>query len=529
MSQEKPRKRISRRDFLKGAAIGAGAAALAGVSAGDARALPLSGVPRKWDFDVDIVIVGTGLAGLSAAVNAHDLRAKVLILEKMPQKFEGGTSKVSGNLWWAPTKLPDGIAYTRALCYGTTDEESIEALAVEMFQNTDWVRELGGEPVDIQRSPRWPELPGSRSVRLYGIKGSVGGGLLWQLFRDSVEKRGIEVLYELPAKDLIQTPETGEIVGVKAVRGGEEIYIKGRKGVILASGGFEFDFEMQRNYQPGWPFYSTGTPASTGDGIKMAQRAGASLWHMNDPTCGEPPLCLLVPEFDPIPIWITWPGMSYIWVNKQGRRFVNEQMESRYGMGGLRDAICFFALHENEHPNIPSFAIFDEALRLKGPLLRPLKFSWFSWYSGYAWSKDNSAEIAKGWIIQADSIENLAAKLGVNPTILRDTIIKYNKNCEIGRDGEFGRPAKDLLPISGPPFYAVKLWPHIFSARGGPKRNKDCCVVDHEGKPIPRLYSAGECGSFWGWMYQGGSLLAECMATGRIAGRNAAAQAPWPA
>ena len=527
MSKDKARKEVSRRDFLKGAVIGAGVAALAGLGPAEMEALPHTQVPRKWDYDADIVVIGTGLAGLSTAITAYDEGAKVFILEKMPQRFEGGTSKVSGNLWWAPTNLPDGIAHIRALCYGTTDEDSIEALAEGMFQNTDWVRELGGDPVVIQRPPRWPELPGSSSVRLYGIKGTVGGGLLWQLLRENVERRGIEVIYELPAQELIQIPETKAVAGVKGVRAAEEIYIKARKGVVLACGGFEFDFEMQRNYQPAWPFYSTGTPANTGDGIKMAEKAGASLWHMNDPSCGEPPFCLLVPEFDPIPIRITWPGMSYIWVNKRGKRFANEQMESRYGMGGLKDAICAFALHENEHLNIPCFGIFDEALRLKGPLLPPLKFSWFSWYSGHAWSKDNSTEIAKGWISKADSIPELAAKMGVNPSLLQDTITNYNQGCKMGKDPDFGRPAKDLLPIMGPPFYAGKLWPHLYSTRGGPKRNKHCQVLDYEGKPIPRLYSAGECGSFWGWMYQGGSLLAECMATGRIAGRSAAAEKTW--
>ena len=117
--------------------------------------------------------------------------------------------------------------------------------------------------------------------------------------------------------------------------------------------------------------------------------------------------------------------------------------------------------------------------------------------------------------------------MGVNPSLLQDTIANYNQGCKMGKDPDFGRPAKDLVPIIGPPFYAAKLWPHLYSTRGGPKRNKHCQVMDHEGKPIPRLYSAGECGSFWGWMYQGGSLLAECMATGRIAGRGAAAEKTW--
>ena len=113
MSEDKARKEVSRRDFLKGAVMGAGAAALAGLGPAEIDSLPLTQVPRKWDYDADIVVLGTGLAGLSTAITAYDEGAKVLILEKMPQRFEGGTSKVSGNLWWAPTNLPDGIAHIR--------------------------------------------------------------------------------------------------------------------------------------------------------------------------------------------------------------------------------------------------------------------------------------------------------------------------------------------------------------------------------------------------------------------------------
>jgi hypothetical protein len=165
--------------------------------------------------------------------------------------------------------------------------------------------------------------------------------------------------------------------------------------------------------------------------------------------------------------------------------------------------------------------IFDETSRLRGPLSSSgRRFGWFGWFSGYEWSKDNSKEIDKGWIVRGETAAELAGKLGMKPDDLSSTIITYNADCKSRVDPEFGRDEKTLVPLDRPPYYAVKLYPTMVNTQGGPRRNSRCQVVDPFGQPIPRLYSAGEMGSFWGWMYNGGGNNAECLCTGQIAARN---------
>jgi predicted oxidoreductase len=109
---------------------------------------------------------------------------------------------------------------------------------------------------------------------------------------------------------------------------------------------------------------------------------------------------------------------------------------------------------------------------------------------------------------------------------LAATISKYNENCAKGVDPEFDRPKQSLVALDKPPLYAVKLYPTMVNTQGGPRRNPKCQIVDPYDEPIPRLYSAGEMGSFWGWMYNGGGNNAECLCTGQIAARNAVAMKP---
>ena len=140
----------------------------------------------------------------------------------------------------------------------------------------------------------------------------------------------------------------------------------------------------------------------------------------------------------------------------------------------------------------------------------------------YDWSADNSKEIARGWIRQGRTIAELAGQAGIEKSSLEATISRYNEFCRVGKDGDFGRARDTLAPISTPPYYAIEMWPSMLNTLGGPRRNEHAQVLGHGGKPISRLYSAGELGSIWGFLYHGGGNLAECLAFGRIAGRNAA-------
>jgi succinate dehydrogenase/fumarate reductase flavoprotein subunit len=525
MFDEKAKKQVSRRRFLKGAAIAAPGVAAASVL--DALPQASAAIPKKWDKETDVVVIGTGFGGLSAAITVKDAGAKVLILEKMEQKYEGGNSKVSGNMWWTPTNLPEALTYMEALNYGLTDKESTQALAEEMMKLNDWLARLGINPKPLGLfQPEHPELPGSSCVRTFNNGGGVGEGKLWIPIREQVEKRGIEILYETPAKDLVQSPTTREIVGVMATSKGKPISVKARKGVILACGGFEFDFEMQKQFLPGWPTYGMGTPGNTGDGIRMAQKVGAAVWHMNNSLAGIG--CLMVPEYAPLMISAALPTRAYLYVDKTGKRFMNELRISRHGFGHKENLLYFDGII-GDFTRIPTYAIFDETTRIKGPIISTAKwkFGWAGWHIRYQSSSDNSKEIEKGWIVKGDTLADLAGKLGIEPADLEETVAKYNGYCKKQVDTEFGRPKASLVALEKSPYYCIKLYPSTFNTQGGPRRNGKCQVVDPDNQPIPRLYSAGELGSFWGWMYNGGGNNAEALCTGQIAGRNVVAAKPW--
>jgi succinate dehydrogenase/fumarate reductase flavoprotein subunit len=523
MTAKDSENKVSRRKFLKGAAVAAPSVAAA--NALSAWSQTTTQIPRKWDKEADVVILGTGFAGLSAAIAAKDFGAKAIILEKMPQKHEGGNSRVSGNMWWTPTNLPEALQYMEALCYGLTDKESLKALAEEMLRLNEWLGDLGIKSTPLGMfQPEHPELPGSKCVRTWSNNGAAEGRL-WIPIRAQVEKRGIEVLYETPAKDLILSQTTREVLGVRATSGSDSISILARKGVVLACGGFEFDFEMQKQFLPGWPTYGRGTPGNTGDGIRMAQKAGAALWHMNNSLAGIG--CMMVPEFSPVMIPATLPGSGYILVDKQGKRFMNELRDNRHGFGHKENLLYFDGII-GDFTRIPCLGIFDESTRTRGPIISASwKFGWFGWFSGYQGSRDNSKEIEKGWIIKGETLAELAGKLEMKAADLEASVARYNEHCKNRVDADFERPARSLSPLEKPPFYAVKIYPATFNTQGGPRRNPKCQVVDPDSQPIPRLYSAGELGSFWGWMYNGGGNNAEALCTGQIAGRNAATAKPW--
>jgi succinate dehydrogenase/fumarate reductase flavoprotein subunit len=525
---------VNRRQFLKRSVIAGAAVTAGGMIPATASA---EGAPSKWNKEVDIVIVGTGHAGLASAIAATDAGAKVVILEKMKKEFEGGNSKVSGNMWWTPGGAEvreQAIQYITALCYGLTPQDCIEALVDEQLKLNDWLQTLGiqASPLGIFQ-PEHPELPGSAAVRTWN--NGMGGARLWTPLRGQVDKRKIEVLYEAPAKALIQLPSR-EIAGIRAEVDGKPCFIKAKKGVILCCGGFEFDFEMQKQFLPGWPIYCQGTPGNTGDGIRMAQQVGAQLWHMNNALAGLGGM--IIPPVAPVPLPVSMPGgggrggapgatpAGYICVDKYGKRFMSENQPSRHGFG-QKEYLMFFDGINGALSRIPCYYIFDETTRTRGPIGPSggggMGMGWFANHPTYQWSRDNSAEIEKGWITKGESLADLASKLGMKE--LEATIARYNENVKKGSDPDFGR-RNGLVPIETAPFYGVAIYPTMYNTQGGPKRNAKCQIVDPFDQPIPRLYSAGELGSFWGWMYNGGGNNAECLCTGRIAARNVVALKP---
>lgn len=347
----------------------------------------------------------------------------------------------------------------------------------------------------------------------YNIKGvetQAANERLWNFLSANLDRRGIEVVTNARVKELVKNKK-GEVAGVIAEIEGKDVLIRSKKAVILTCGGFQNNPTLKREYLPTRPIHFLGNPGNTGDGIAMVQKAGAALWHMTALSCG---IGLKVPEYEAA-FFISFLSPKFIFVDKYGKRYINET-----GVEGHEywRPFSYFDTHRLEYPRIPSYAIFDEEIRRRGPITATiLGFN----RDKYQWSEDNSVEIAKGWIVRAQTIRELARRLSMDESTLEDTIARYNQFCQTGRDLDFGRPKQELMPIEKP-YYAVELCLALANTQGGPRRDKEARVLDPDGRPIPGLYAAGELGSIWGFLYQGATNVAEGIVFGQIAGRNAA-------
>jgi len=491
-------------------------------------------IPEKWHEEADVVVVGYGGAGAATAITAHDEGAEVLILEKAPEGEEGGNTRCSGNVWLTPEPTEQAGIYLRAMCGEyKIPEEMIEVWVDELSKNTQWVKSIGGNPVETHLSAKeFPDLPGSESLHGYLNESIIADESLWILLKACVEKRGIRIRYKTSGKRLIQNPETKEILGTVAEQAGKDIAIKAKKAVVLTCGGFENNPQMIRDYLTNLPnCYPKGTPYNTGEGITMALDVGADLWHMQN--ISGPQYSFKLPDMDVVMYPRGMQGDSYIYVAGTGNRFVCEQAYFRQTSEGLQYPVKHgkILVHGQwvPSPTPPSIhSIFDEKLRKAGPLFGgEFKIGWVEVLDLYRWSADNSKEIESGWIKQADTIGELAEKIGIDPVQLEETVSHFNQYCEQGEDPDFDRDPKTLEPISEPPYYAMPMVANFINTQGGPRRNEKAQIVNPYDEPIPRLYSSGELGSIYAFLYQGGGNIGECMGFGRIAGRNAAAEKPW--
>jgi succinate dehydrogenase/fumarate reductase flavoprotein subunit len=527
MNKKVDGKEVNRRTFLKGAATGISAMGMAGLSAAEAKTVNFQQVP-KWDYTADVVVIGYGAAGGNAAIAAHDAGPKVLILEKMDQA--GGNSGVCHGGMVIPDTVSDAIEYYRKLSFGTVDEGMLRGFAEAIVGVPQLLNRFGATLKIGKRNPDFPTL-WKYSIPAFRFNPTGKDG--FQFLSRLVEKRKIQVMLKTPANGLIQIPETGEVVGVKAENEGREIYIKAERGVVLSCGGYENNPEMFGYYNyPGLIdfVFPHGTPANTGDGLKMASAAGAYLWHTAALQWAS--FCAKVPSKQfgvAIGARIPWNAKTgnFVFVNKYGKRFMKET-RSIYHYKGPLDVLHFDHEHA-EYPNVPAYLIFDEVHRKSGPISTkpPDPVGYATVHKIYDWSDDNSAEIEKGWIIKADTIADLAGRIKVDRRGLEETISQHNNYCTTGKDVEYNRSRDSMAPIKTPPYYALELGLVLVNTQGGPKHNKYGQVLDPDDKPIPRLYAAGELGSFFGFLYQVGTNYPEAWAFGRIAGRQAASEKPF--
>lgn len=517
-------KNISRRNFLKGSAAMGILAAMggAGTAIAEGSSAYTFADTVKWDAEYDVVVLGLGFAGMTAAVTAADAGAKVLIAEKMSEALAGGNSKVAGQLFAYGHKDREAtMAYYTQLAGGRAVPEAMLNVIVDGVTNMwdklkdkffdgddsefmDWT----GVPVIGEMSPEYPEFEGSDKVALCTTHQGVSDSFLYKSVKNAVIKRAdkIDVWFESPAVELIQDPDSRIVVGVKVTRNGETRNVRALGGVVVATGGFECDADMAQQYL-GLKNYSViGGQFNTGDGIKMCQKVGADLWHMNvfeggfgTNSCGYAAenggLAHQVVTLAHNPMNT---GATVI-VGTDGERFGNEAEIPRHGH-----------LYENgiwENPHYPNaiYLIMDQT------------------QYDLAVSEGALSDDYKDTVLSAATIEELAEKTGCKPETLKDTIESFNTFAESGKDYKHNRSADYMRAFDGKMYYAMPMSGLMLNTQGGPRRNENAEVLDTNGNPIPHLYSAGEMGGITSCMYQGGTNIAECIIFGEIAGTNAAA------
>ena len=288
---------------------------------------------------------------------------------------------------------------------------------------------------------------------------------------------------ETPARDLI-SDVTKEILGVRAQRGEEIDFRQARRAVEADLRRLrEQPGEMIRNYPAGCPVcYTSGTPYNEGDGIAMAMSVGADLWHMNN--YAGPSMALKVPDIrttfsmQALHFSKRIPG-GMIVVGPDGKRFTDEKYKTRHGKIAVNGSWLPLSTP------CPMFMIFDHALFAAGPLYdKHPSHGWTQIIERYEWSQDNSAELAKGWIKTAESLEALGSLLKLDPATLTDTVGRWNRYCDAKHDPDFGRTLM-MEPIADGPFYAVELSSLLLQdghdavkrADRPPRRLTDCTAV----------------------------------------------------
>ena len=487
----------------------------------------------------DLLIVGGGLSGLAAAQSAVDQGVKPIVLEK-EAAIGGGGNFPEGSLGVGTRYQKEhGIkttvdqVLTAALQYHhyRADPHVLRVLIEESGKTIDWVMDKGAE----MRGIRTMYPPEESLMTWHLFKGGAAG--IIQRFAKEIRAKGGKILTETPAKKLLT--ENGKVVGVEAVDAeGEKVIIHAKK-VILATGGFESNKEMLAQYvndssalgmfEPVW-YRGPVTDGKngdgrTGDGIRMAQMVGAGVKGMHAIAGNAPYL----PDLPPINQFI---GDDYLkqgrcalaqpwlWVDQHGNRFFNESRGSVFV-----DVYNAMTTAGGVMYNIFDQAKFDQMVN-KGALLPfnaivhagvPLKELPKTWEVG----------MQRGWAFKADTIEDLAAQIGVPAENLKASMEKVNKFAKAGKDPEFGRNPEHLatFDMKKGPYYALKGIRAFFLTLGGVTVNPKFEALNPQGDVIANLYVTGQdIGGLYDSSYDlrcEGSASSFAMTSGRVAADNA--------
>ena len=449
--------------------------------------------------DYDVIVVGSGAAGLAAAVAAADAGASVLVVES--EKRVGGSSRLSGGHFYAAgtsVQREAGVVGDTADAmfehYMTLAQWLVDPAVVRRYcdlsaPTLEWAMGLG---VKYPKEALYASGVGS-IPRGHPPEGE-GAEVINVLDRHRTNK-GVDVVLDSRVTALV-TDDEGRVTGVKI---GDDEATCG--AVIMATGGFGANPEMIEKYLPqaaatgDWRWY-IGAEGARGDGITLGEAVGGVVdGH-------DRALLLATPGFSR-DLEVALPGWL-VMVNRQGRRFCDETASYTVIAGLLK----------KQGGN--AYAVFDEAARAAANRTPQFQAYWVNEIL------EQKAEA--GVIFRADSLEELAAKAGIDPEALEGTVERYNIDVEEGQDTAFFKKAT-MAPIRTPPFYAAEIRPAILCWTGtGLRINADTCVINKAEKPIRGLYAAGETvGNLHGDVYiGGGGSYGPCMVFGKLAGENAA-------
>ena len=543
----------------------------------------------SWNLEADVVVLGSGGAAMTAAIAAHDFGAKeVVILER--SGMVGGTTAMSGGMLWVPNnehQLEAGyedsdeeiVSYLDSLSPGSLDPETLWSF---MQNGPEMLRYLADKtPVRLRAFTGFPDYqpyaPGAKpnggrsldneafsfkrlgkwasrvnpSKMAYPLRGSLmealtgaldeatladreradyrglGQALAGSLFL-AVLDRGIPVEFEKRARKLVKDGD--RVIGVIAEDADcKDFAVRARRGVVIATGGFEWNETLVKTFLRGPLTGPVSVPENEGDGLLMAIEAGAQLGNMQNAFWMQSVL-----EFEPQhrsakPNYLLGsderarPGA--ILVNQKGKRFVNEA--ANYNAVGR--SLHAFDAGTHTHANLPYWLVIDQ--RYKD------KYHTFTSPPGGA---------VPPFMIQADTLEELAAKAGIDAFGLVAQVERFNQMVRNGHDDDFNRgdntydnfhmwgdmdfepPYRTLGAIDRGPYYAVRMEAGALGTSGGPKTNAEAQVVDWNGNPIPGLYAAGNAmAAVLGEIYGGaGGTLGPGLTFGYVAGRHLGSHLP---
>jgi flavocytochrome c len=475
--------RITRRTLLAG--LGAAATAL---TPAHAALLPAGRRTEKYD----VIVIGTGMAGTAAALQAILDGGNVVVLEKMPEQRNSGNSRLAAGYFAVPSAdtpearqnyLEDLVQKSQ----GRGNAAIYRLLADNVLADVAWMQEHG-----VQLSATVPQAPYRLSVAIAAPGAYVGMPSLLGTLRRRLTDLGGKIAYETKAKQLIMD-DRGRVAGVRAVAP-DGVVDFSANAVVIAAGGYAANkLILEQFVDPSaGAMMVRGTPWATGDGLLMAQEAGAGLVNMagltslhvaavnpNETAAGNP--------FQAMPYCLA--------INREGRRYVDESLGYvANGKATLRQ------------PRQTTALIFDEEIRKLPDVATSI----------------GVFQRLRQAIVEAASLDELARKIEVPAAQLAETVASFNAAVKDGQATGANPPKAALARrIEAPKFYAFyPLVPGITLSFGGLAIDASARVLEPDGRVIPRLYAAGEgAGGLYYDDYIGGSSLANCLVMGRVAGR----------